>query len=216
MEYVDKYGRNGIKRPLHDSNVWTNISYLLGAGYAFYCGEHHYGILNIFTFVGSTLYHAYRESVYFNLDNWFALCQMMICTWTVLHSILHGHIEMILLGIFAICVGVFLITTCGLPASIEILTDHHETSLEKFAMRCCRTSLPLYDTVHSIWHLISGIGPLISLYYFTEYVDTKNRIMGVEGSIDPWGCFPIVPTVSLTLAFILNYVGNIYGIMPLD
>lgn len=73
----------GSKRSCHDSLMLTSFVYLIGALYAFYYEMYFYTYMTVATFIGSLLYHRYKEARYFNFDNLFAQSTLLFYMWTI-------------------------------------------------------------------------------------------------------------------------------------
>lgn len=180
------------------------------------------GFLCAITCAGSTIYHRNREAMYFNMDNIFATSLLVSYCWSL--YLAYGVYEAyFMFGMLGIPVAIFLLVYCGLPADIQIFK---ETLLTPFC--CIRSDRPLYNSVHALWHLASGCGPLLSVWMFSrcaaqhkvlqsllEISDRESMVMGSVMSIDNYGYMPLVPTVALLFGVLLNLTGNYFGVMPM-
>jgi hypothetical protein len=89
----------------------------------------------------------------------------------------------------------------GNPATISIDNS--------YSPGCCiRSGRALYDNVHSIWHLISGIGPALSIWLF-DYALEKELV-------NSYTLHFVMPTVAVMFGILINVIGNGFGVMPLD
>jgi acetylornithine/N-succinyldiaminopimelate aminotransferase len=79
---------------------------------------------------------------------------------------------------------------------------------------CCqRQDRPLYNAVHAVWHLVSGVGPLASVWLFHRLALSNGDLTYVMGlpparSLDPWHTLPLVPTAALLAGVAVNVVGH--------
>ena len=96
-----------------------------------------------------------------------------------------------------------LLMNLGNPATISV--DNTSSSTPAC---CIRSGRPLYDNVHTIWHLTSGLGPALSIWFFDHAVENKL--------VNDYTVHFIMPTVAVTCGLFLNIIGNIFGVMPLD
>lgn len=177
--------------------------------------------------MGSTIYHRNREAVYFNIDNVFATSLLVAYGWSLYLS--YGiYDEYFAFGLIGIPVAIFLLVYCGMPAEISIVNGSTSQSF------CCtRSDRPLYNSVHAVWHLASGCGPILSVWLFAALsqehsarmilnggVGTEHMVMGSVQSLE-WRVWfplslPVVPTVALLAGVALNATGNLLGIMPME
>lgn len=170
------------------------------------------------TCVGSSIYHRNREAIYFNLDNVFATSLLVSYCWSLYMSY-DSYDAYFKFGLIGIPVAIFLLAYCGMPAEIA-LTEKTGSSL----FCCVRSDRPLYNSVHAVWHLASGCGPLLSVWLFATLSQAHDRQDGssqrmVMGSVDGlfgWPALPLVPSVALICGVLLNVTGNILGVMPME
>lgn len=211
-------------RPWSDNLITTSLVYFLPSIYGLAVGERHMAFLCAITCFGSTIYHRNREAMYFNLDNVFATSLLVSYCWSL--YLAYGIYDIYFyFGLLGIPVAIFLLVYCGMPADIHILKETLSTPF------CCvRSDRPLYNSVHALWHLASGFGPLLSVWLFSccarEYNiqqslleiserETIVMVMGSIASIDGYGYMPLVPTVALLMGVILNFTGNCLEVMPM-
>lgn len=195
-------------RDWSDHLVTSNFSYFLPSIYAVFVGEYHMGFLCTITFLGSTIYHRNREAKYFNLDQIFATSLLVTYGWSLYlsYSVNRAYF---MFGFIGIPVAIFLLVYCGMPAEILMLK---ETLSAPFC--CIRSERPLYNSIHALWHVVSGCGPLLSVYLFSclSYQHSlKEPVEGVMimGSLlyfDTNHCFPMVPTVAILSGIYNRYV----------
>jgi hypothetical protein len=120
------------------------------------------------------------------------------------------------LGALGLPVAAFLIVYCGMPADIKInqhtglvSTSEYSTYGSAVLYMCCiRSGRELYDTVHTMWHIASGLGPLLAIWYF-DYVKNKDANT-YEFATN------VLPVASVGAAVVVNVLGNIFDIMPLQ
>jgi hypothetical protein len=128
-------------------------------------------------------------------------------------------------------VAVFLLVYCGMPAEISAIKEKVDI--------CCytRTDRELYNVVHAMWHIASGVGPVLSTWLFMNLSEAAtstseqcsqrtllgitplycgNFVMGSQYYLDESLRFPVVPVAALLLSTAVNVFGNTIGIMPLD
>lgn len=179
------------------------------------------------TCVGSTIYHRNREAVYFNIDNVFATSLLVAYSWSLYlsYGVYEGYFAF---GLVGIPVAIFLLVYCGMPAEISIPKGSSSVSF------CCtRSDRPLYNSVHAVWHLASGCGPILSVWLFAALsqehsarmalsggVGSERMVMGsvlsLEGKVWFPLSLPVVPTVALLAGVVLNATGNLMGVMPME
>lgn len=204
-------------RPWSDKLIVTSSAYIFGAMFAFSYGQIDMGLVCMVTFFGSTLYHRYREMVFFNLDNTFATSLLVVFVYTII-SAYFFHDLYFRLGVLGMPVAVFLIVYCGMPAEI------HLRSIPPNDFLCCvRSGRELYDTVHNLWHLASGVGPFMAVWYL-DYLkqirvceeDTNtNEGLCIEQAALLRATFWL-PYAAIIISFGLNLLGNYCGVMPLE
>ena len=203
--------------------ITTSLVYFLPAVWGVAVGEWHMAFLCAATCFSSCIYHRHREAVYFNLDNVFATSLLSSYAWSLYLS--YGtHEEYFIFGLVGIPVAIFLLVYCGMPADIAIMKE-----VISSPMCCIRSDRPLYNSIHALWHMASGVGPILSLYLFYTISQEHNSsqlivditlqqkmVMGSVLSVDKWGYLPVVPTVALLSGVVLNIVGNFVGVMPMN
>ena len=173
------------------------------------------------TCCGSSIYHRNREAAYFNVDNIFATSLLVSYCWSLYLS--YGIFdEYFTFGLVGIPVAIFLLIYCGMPAEITFVKDN------KLSPLCCvRSDREVYNSVHALWHIASGCGPLLSVWLFstlsTEYMtrddtfkDRNNMVMGSVMTVAGYPGLPIVPIVALAAGVLLNVTGNMLGVMPME
>ncbi|KAJ1431000.1 hypothetical protein B484DRAFT_395643 [Ochromonadaceae sp. CCMP2298] len=211
-----KYRNKSIglaSRSWSDRLVVTSGAYGVSALFAAYQAQWWLACVCAVTCTGSTVYHLNREMLFFNMDNVFATSLLMVFVYTLLHA--HSHHEVyFLLGLLGLPVAGFLIVFCGMPALIRppktTNTDtgkYTDTDKEtdKLGWICCptREGRELYDSVHTLWHLASAMGPLLSVWYIGHvYQEIQHDLT--------------LPCVSLLLSVAINICANLCGVMPMD
>ena len=149
--------------------ITTSLVYFLPSLYGVAVGEWHMAFLCAITCVGSSIYHRNREAVYFNLDNVFATSLLVTYVWSL--YIAYGIYEAyFIFGLVGIPVAIFLLIYCGMPAEITI-----GKQILGAPFCCVRSDRPLYNSVHALWHIASGCGPLLSVWLFSNYATDHNN-----------------------------------------
>lgn len=199
-------------RVWQDKLILTSLIYLAAAVFAIYLGETYIATLCTFTCAGSVLYHRNYEMRYFNLDNIFATSLVVVFSYTLLSAFFACQ-EIFLLGVLGLPLASFLLVYCGMPADITISADRS----------CCvRKSRPMYDVVHTLWHLVSGAGPLLSVLYFHSLRSGQHSLMGFAIERSPshpqWTALDAfaMALTAVCAGVLVNVAGNVIGIMPLD
>ena len=134
--------------------------------------------------------------------------------------LIHPLLLHLFAGVVGIPVAAFLIVYCGMPA--DIVPSPAVNSSTALLFLCCqRQDRPLYNTIHAVWHLVSGVGPLASVWLFHRLALSNGDLTYVMGlpparSLDPWHTLPLVPTAALLAGVAVNVAGNLAGVMPLD
>lgn len=184
---------NPQRRKWSDKLVTTSAVYLFCSLIGIYYGYIELASLTFCTWIGSSMYHKYAESMYFNLDNIFATTQLFVYLYSLVLSY-DKNIYYYYFGLFGISVAIFFLVYCGAPADINMIKS----------CSCIRSDRPLYNNIHTLWHLASGVGPGIAVVFFND-INAKEI---------PF--FYSMLYFSLLLAVIINIMGNYIGIMPLD
>lgn len=203
-----------------DKLICTSGVYGIASLYAIFAMQYFFALLCGITCIGSTYYHKYREMKYFNCDNIFATALLVIYVWSLYHAFINDA-EVYFNSGYLSLVAIFLLVYCGMPADI--------TFTEEKPQCCIRSGRPEYDTYHAAWHITSGLGLLLSIWYFAEVDNDMNRnsnidltcfcgraIMGSSYYLDCHECFPVVPCLALGVSIFINMLGNAIGVMPLD
>ena len=198
---------DGCNEEKIESNAWknilvlTSIVYLISSIHSLWMHETYFSFIQLFAWIGSTLYHANNEMRFFNLDNIFAMAILVTITWCAILSL---KLDIIYFSIFVgmLPIALALFVGCGMPASIDICP-------------CCRvnrrTRRTIYVNLHSYWHLVSVIGPILATSFFSKYC--PNEIM-CSGYFDKYKIVPVIPAVSLMIGIVVNIIGNCLGVMP--
>jgi len=130
----------------------------------------------------------------------------MVALWSLILASSRQHFDVLISNVVVYIIALYIFKLSEMPGMLVINKD------------CiCRIENPNYAVFHSLWHVASLSGPLMSTWYFITYCnDRSNHIMGVHESvsIDGYGFFPIVPSVALLLSVGINILGNATGIMP--
>jgi hypothetical protein len=76
-----------------------------------------------------------------------------------------------------------------------------------------RASNPQYDHYHMLWHIVSGLGTILSIHFFEScfpHLDAGG------GYFYHFPDVPVVPVTCLALSAAVNLYGNRAGVMPLS
>jgi hypothetical protein len=198
-----KFDEGPTSRDWYDPVMSTNIIYLISSVVATAVGLNNLALLHFLTFTGSTLYHINRERYYFNMDNIFAMTSFFVGIYSIYDSFFL-NLTYFTAAAVALPIMMFVIIYCGMPADIV----YSSTCL------CCRRSSGKYDTWHSLWHVLSGLGPICySIYYFVHH--PADESLG-RGYFDSKKMFAIVPVSSFLCSVCFNILTNMAGIAPLN
>jgi hypothetical protein len=121
-----------------------------------------------------------------------------------MYDSLFNDIVFLSIALVSIPVVCFLLVYCGLPAEIFFPTS----------CCCCRRGRLEYEFVHSLWHVISGVGPIAYTVYFYKY--HPGDVSLGAGYLDSHGMIPTVPAISLIVSAAINVAMNIAGVAPLN
>ncbi len=198
LTFIQQY-----RRSWHDKLVWTSAVYLVAAVFAVCLEQYQISTLCCITFIGSSLYHRNREIRYFNLDNIFATSLLVVFGWSLCSSYYINE-AYFLCGVLGLPVAAFLLVYCGMPADV---------SLDATGKCCVRSNRPLYDSVHTLWHLLSGFGPILSCWYFYTVRRCQSQSSEVIVVVDDPN---LMPAVAILIGLFINAAGNVAGVMPLD
>jgi hypothetical protein len=197
-QFINCCSSNSRNRGNSDILMTTSLIYFLGSLVAlFHYYDFEYSFLCIVTTIGSLCYHLYREARFFNFDNIFATPHFFVYLYTLADS----QDKLFLYFSFGLCtfpIAFFALAYCGLPSEIKQLSEDVQS----------RNSRDVYDTWHTVWHLSSGCGPILSSYYLHNYYDAENNI----GSIKE---LPTIYLLSIILSLSINLLANFLGIVPL-
>lgn len=213
-------------RRMRDVIVYSSLVYAIAAIWAFILHESNISILCLMTSLSSTLYHINGEQLYFNFDNIFATTLLLLYTWSFLLSIQYYlSLAHVWCGLVGLPLAVYLLVASGMPGVIKIDTLTNE---------CIRHQPSKYAPLHTIWHVVSGLGLILMSYYFYNV----HKIITNSGLPNSWDCgfffkgtaltlgsvcyfdsnqqFPVVSVLSLLISVFINILGNVIGIMPLN
>ncbi len=193
-------------RTWNDKLILTSLIYLVASAISIWLEEFQIATLCLITCIGSTLYHLHREVRYFNLDNIFATSLLVIFMYSLVSSYYLNQ-TYFLAGVLGLPVAAFLLVYCGMPADV---------TMDASGTCCTRSSRPLYDSVHTLWHLVSGTGPVLSAWYFYSLRAQGERQFDDVDGAGLWEGAAIMPAVAVLVGVCINVVGNIAGVMPLD
>lgn len=223
--------------------------YLLGAVYASIEEQWDMAVLLVCTFLATLAYHTSREARYFNVDFIFAMSVALIYWWTMYnatppeyweamyfspgldnnHQVCQPEELTFYLGVMGLPLCVFLFALCGAPAEI-VAIDKNDLG-QKISVGClCRRDSAIYNAVHPIWHIVSGIGPFWMVRYFRYYcAQDAGLVFGARDWTLAQGPLseivaalglgsilrvPAVFTVVVSTAIGLNLLGNSLGVFP--
>lgn len=193
-------------RHVCDKLILSSAMYFIAFVLAMYNGIYYIGTLCFATALGSTMYHRNREIKFFNLDNIFATSLLAFYCWSLTSAYYYNEV-VFLIGTLGMPVAGFLLVYCGMPAEVIFTSPSHDC--------CIRKSRPLYDNIHTLWHLFSGLGPIVVMWY----LGTIKCYSAVDCSAsDPFSQSKelLVALVALAVGLSINISGNLAGIMPLD
>ncbi len=191
-------------RDIYDPVIYTNVLYLIFGLYSFFLFKQwDLAVLQIFTFVGSSLYHLSKEANYFNLDQTFA--GSLGCIFLLsLYDAYYVDLDYFLVGGFvALPLGIFLFDYCGMPADVT------------YEPLCCvRQGRLVYDQIHSIWHIVSSLAPLGCSYFYSRHFPHEHLVLG-RGYLDESTlCFPKVTVYAFLISLGINIIGNATRVFP--
>jgi len=222
-----RYFLTKYNRPWNDRLVITSSIYALASVYALTSKQYQFSMMCLMTSIGSTLYHLNNETMYFNLDNIFATSLLFIFIYTLVSSYYHHEIYFHM-GVVGLPVSLFLLIHCGMPADIVINYCTEDKNRIKY---CTRMKLVHYELLHNLWHLASGIGPFMVVWYM-DYIKIQN-IINVDGNdvASTAGSAQVylisigsmeqvilkyLHSTSIIISVLINVVSNYVGIMPID
>lgn len=144
------------------------------------------------------MYHYYRESKYFNLDN---ICATAIFITYVYTWICSYHYDSITfsIGVVGLPTILYLFIACGFSAIIVF---------DENGKCCARKDNPTYNYIHTLWHFATGVGPIKAAIFVTNYPQAVDH--GAIFNMDTIVGISLI--VSIQVNFLLNYV----KIAPLD
>lgn len=202
------------RRKWTDKLITTSYIYLIAGLCAFCLGDINVGTLCSITCIGSCLYHRNREVRFFNLDNIFATSLLAVFCYALMSAYYLCEV-FFLTGVLGAPIAAFLLVYCGMPADVTI---------DNSGLCCTRKGRPIYDIIHTLWHIVSGLGPIVAVFYFYALRTKQFRFLLIPSSaeltttqlawaeVDPvW-----MPASALCVGVIINVAGNLAGIMPLD
>lgn len=210
-------------RPWSDKLVTTSMIYAVAGVYAGYYGLYNIALNCVITSCGSVMYHRHREAQYFNLDNVFA-SSMVLMYGVTLASSLSRLREYFLFGCLGLPVASYLLVTCGMPAEITAVNTDKKSTIKKYlyevtqyevvASLCCiRSDNPTYELLHTLWHLASGVGPIIAVVYVQWMISYAT---GTDA--ETWGTISkfYMPIGGIMFGGAVNAFGSIAGVFPVD
>lgn len=206
-----------LERTWGDKILVSNYGYLLAGILAFISvGQTQLGIVCTITFTASKLYHLNRESRFFNLDCVFASSLLVIFSYSLVHSYNRNY-EYFMMGLLGCPVAAFLLIYCGQPAEIVLNGKLSHTIPYK------RVTLEIYDRYHTLWHLASCIGPMMTSYYFHDLSCKSlghNVIECFYNRIVPDCADCLLPSyiyyVAVYTGLAVAIAGNNLGVMPVE
>eukprot|EP01036_Dinobryon_divergens_P028314 gene28314-37245_t len=164
-------------RDISDKLIVTSLVYLAASVYGLVKGQYEVSFLCAVTWWSSSSYHFFRESMYFNVDNIFAASLFIAFIYSLWISSGRADLEWYTnIGTIGLVLAGFLLIYCGNPATISFDNSYSPAC-------CIRSGRALYDNVHSIWHLISGIGPTLSIWLFDYALEKElSAYLGLQSS----------------------------------
>jgi hypothetical protein len=219
----------------------SGLIYLLGAGYALAMRQFDMGVLLFMTWGSSLCYHIAHEARFFNIDFLFANSVAIVFLWVMAlatpaelrysfgpyldssaTTICQPAEAYVQIGLVTCPFALALFVWCGQPADIVTLGGGEKIGGEKTdASFCCRVDSEIYLKIHPLWHIVSGLAPLLCIHYFsTQCTQVDGYTMGLPDlnlHVLPTLSFhvPTLPSVALITSAALNIVANSVGIMPL-
>jgi hypothetical protein len=196
----DDLGVTGSFRCCQDKLMFSSLIYFIAClvSLVVYC-DYEYSYFCLATTCGSLLYHYYRETRFFNLDNLFATVHFFIYVYTLLDS-QDKLFPYFAFGMVTLPTALFALVYCGVPSVLIVDT---------FSQMRTRYSREKYDFFHTAWHVTSGFGPLFSSYYLHNFFERHNNLGGVsERRFLYFG--------ACVLSVLFNTVSNLFSIIPLD
>ena len=189
------------RRCHRDKLMYTSYVYFISSVVAFlWFQDYEYAFLCLITTIGSIIYHYFREARFFNFDNIFATVHFVVYSITLTDSYTSWD-EYFLAGMVSFPIALFSLVYCGTPATIS---ESSPTAVQ-------RESRQIYDDWHMIWHLTSGVGPLLSLYYLHCHFQPRSFYDG-QIVFDRF----LVYCSSVTISMLFNLIANILHVIPLD
>uniref|UniRef100_A0A7S2XVH3 Uncharacterized protein n=1 Tax=Fibrocapsa japonica TaxID=94617 RepID=A0A7S2XVH3_9STRA len=184
------------RRSFADPLVFTSLFYMFAGIYAFSVGQYGIALLQIYTSMGSTLYHLTRETMFFNCDN-IGATSLLLLTAYGLYLSLGIDLGWTILAAAGIPLGGAILHKCGMPGEVC-----------KGKRTCCSE----YPSWHSAWHVASSFGTVISVYFFEKNFPDHEAGAGWFAEM-PF--LPIAPTIAVVISVVQNFIGNKAGVMPL-
>ena len=208
---------------MFDLLVITSLIYAIAGAFAYYMEEYVFSVLCMITWVSSSLYHYYGEQLFFNFDNIFATSLLIIYGWSFYSSVVHHVLPTYAAcGILGLPLSLYFLAASGMPGEIQILRQ---------SLTCLRCQPEKYSLLHSVWHIVGGLGLLLPSWFFHSYRKAVEPTHGcahtnlffsgplTTGSfcyLDESLYFPVIPTIALFVSLLINLLGNALNIMPLD
>ena len=214
----------------------SGLIYLVGAGYSIVMKQFDMGILLFLTWTSSLFYHISHEARFFNIDFLFANSMAIVFLWVMAlatptelrysfgpyldssTSVCQPAEAYVQIGLLACPLALALFVWCGQPADIVALSG------EKSDAGCsyfCRVDSEIYVRIHPLWHIVSGLAPLLCVHYFSNQCNQMDGYtMGLpDVNVQIWPTLsfhvPMLPSLALCTSAALNIVANSVGIMPL-
>lgn len=236
---VDKrfrFNNGNSTRPLSTPHILSGLIYLSGSFYALYHSQYDISILCFLTWFSSSIYHLTHESRFFNLDFTFAFAMALIFLWTMFLSAPEIYLwafgidslsatsllrtssgcrpsePHFLMGLSGIPLGIFLFVACGHPADI-VPAKSVDGKLKDECL--CRQDNPMYNKLHPIWHIVSGLAPVLCIHFYSSMCAASSPVMGIIDVNVLSMRVPTVPALSLAVSLGFNLLANVAGIMPL-
>jgi hypothetical protein len=188
--------------------MYSSLIYLSGCVAAVCAGYMSMAFVCLLTAMGSLLYHRHREGQFFNFDNIFATSKLILFIYTAIHAV-----DVYPAYAWAALLGapwtLFVFVYCGDPADVLSLpTSSGE-------LHCIRSERSIYDTWHSVWHVLSGLGPVTCALYLHHFPLDRSHLLLQQLAAGQISAEQMLLTCSLLLAVGVNVLLNVLGVAPL-
>jgi len=227
-----------VPRGMINVHNLSGLIYLIGGIYSVVEGETDFAIILFGAWCSSSLYHFSREGRYFNLDFLFAASLGFAFLWAMFLAAPSDLVDSVIpiqlstlressncaanettffVGIAGMPLAIFLFWLCGTPSEILSVEGLIQTAKSEKIVGCiwCRRDSNIYNQIHPLWHLVSGIGPIWCCRFFASCSPSESMTMGAEDFTIAGVRLPSVLIVSLFVSLLMNLVLNSLGVFPL-